>query len=338
MPIRWLAAFVVAGALGSVLAPAHAQAGPAGGEQAETGEVRSWLMRIHEAAGRRNFQGTFVVSAAGMVSSTRIVHYCEGNNRVERTDALDGQIRRVLLHNDVVHTLWPSSRVVSIEQRNGLASFPALLQGGADMRFAEHYRLQPLGADRVAGHEAIVLEVKPRDEHRFGYRLWVEKDSALLLRADVLGGRDEVLESAAFSDLAINIRPQPDALLLPLRKLDGWRVLRPAVVRAQLGAEGWSMRVSLPGFREIGCMKRPIEPAGDTAAAQVLQSVWSDGLTYVSVFIEPYQAERHTRPMQTAIGATHTLMQRQGDWWVTVMGEVPAATLRRFAAALERQR
>ena len=337
--MRFVAALAIACAFGSGVAAAGAQAAAADGDpQAEARDVRSWLTRIDAAADRRNFQGTFVVSAAGMVSSTRIVHYCEGNNRVERIDTLDGQARRVVRHNDVVHTLWPSSRVVSIEQRDGLASFPALLQGGNDARYAEHYRLQPLGTDRVAGHEATVLQLKPRDAFRFGYRLWVEKDSALLLRAEVLGARDEVLESAAFSDLTINVKPQSQALLQPLRKLDGWRVLRPTVTRARLDAEGWSMQVALPGFREIGCMKRPIEPSGDGAAAQVLQSVWSDGLAYVSVFVEPYDAERHTRPMQTAIGATHTLMQRQGDWWVTVMGEVPARTLRRFAAALERQR
>ena len=332
------AVLAVACALGNTAFEVRAQAAPSTDAQAETREVRTWLTRIHDAASRRNFQGTFVVSAAGMVSSTRIVHYCEGNNRVERIDALDGQVRRVLRHNDMVHTLWPSTRVVSIEQRDGLASFPSLLQAGGDTRFAEHYLIQPLGVDRVAGHEATVLHVQPRDAHRFGYRLWVEKDSALLLRAEVLGRQDEVLESAAFSDVSINVKPQPEALLQPLRKLDGWRVLRPAVTRTRLDAEGWSMRVALPGFREIGCMKRPIEPGGDGTPAQVLQSVWSDGLTYVSVFIEPYNPERHTRAMQTAIGATHTLMRRQGDWWVTVMGEVPSMTLRQFAQALERQR
>lgn len=324
---------------GAVLPAAHAQGG-AGERQVEVREVRSWLTRVDEAAKRRNFQGTFVVSAAGVVSSMRIVNYCVGNNRVERTDALDGQLRRVLRHNDVVHTLWPSSRVVSIEQRDVLSSFPGLLQGGGDSSFAEHYTVEPLGSGRVAGHDAMVLHLKPRDQHRFGYRLWVEKDSALLLRADVLGLRDEVLESSAFSDVSIDVRPRPKpaSLLEPLRRLDGWRVLRPAVARTRLDTEGWAMPVSVPGFREIGSMKRTIEPAGDAPAAQVLQSVWSDGLTYVSIFIEPFDAERHTRAVQTAIGATHTLMRRHGDWWVTLMGEVPRQTLQRFASALERQR
>ena len=69
---------------------------------------------------------------------------------------------------------------------------------------------------------------------------------------------------------------------------------------------------------------------------QVLQTIFSDGLTHVSVFIEPFDPQRHTRPMQAAVGPTWTLMQRQGPWWVTIVGDVPPATLRVFAKGLER--
>lgn len=329
----------LAGLLAAVSIGAAAAQPPAGGaaDPAGTDDVKAWLTRIHQAAWRRNFRGTFVVSAAGIVSSTRIVNYCQGSQRIERTETLDGQQRQVLRHNDLVRTLWPARRLMSVEQRDALATFPALLQGPGDARLAEHYTIETLGADRVAGHEATVLQVVPRDDLRFGYRLWVERDSSLLLRADVVGGRGEVLESTAFSELAIGIRPHPEALLQPLRRLDGWRVVRPAVMPADLAAEGWTLRAALPGFREIGCVKRPIAGVGEDAEAQVLQSLWSDGLSYVSVFVERFDPARHLRPMQTAIGATHTLMRRHGDWWVTVMGEVPAATLSRFAQALERR-
>ena len=70
----------------------------------------------------------------------------------------------------------------------------------------------------------------------------------------------------------------------------------------------------------------------------MIQSIYSDGLTYVSVFIEPYRAERHPKPMFASIGATSTLAQRQGDWWVTIIGDTPPGTLRMFAAALERRK
>ena len=71
---------------------------------------------------------------------------------------------------------------------------------------------------------------------------------------------------------------------------------------------------------------------------ETLQTVYSDGLTYVSIFIEPYNAERHARPMMTSLGATQTMMRRDGDWWITVMGDVPVVTLKRFSSGLERSK
>jgi sigma-E factor negative regulatory protein RseB len=307
--------------------------------RAEPREVRSWLMRIHDAASHRNFQGTFVVSAGGSVSSSRIAHFCEGNEQFERIEALDGQARQVFRHNDVVHTLWPANHLALVEQRDLLTSFPALLQAGND-RLAESYELVAAGTDRVAGREADVLRVKPRDSLRYGYRLWADRDSGLLLRAEVLGEHDEVLESSAFSDVTIDVKAQPEAVLQPMRKLNGYRVLHSQLQRTQLDSEGWNLKRTVPGFRSVSCVKRPLDgPAEIDAgnAQQVLQAIYSDGLTYVSIFIEPFDAGRHTRPMQTVIGATQTLMRRQGDWWITVMGDVPVATLRQFAQALERK-
>ena len=184
-----------------------------------------------------------------------------------------------------------------------------------------------------------MLVVKPRDGYRYGYRLWADRASGLLLRADVLGERGDVLETSAFSDVAIGVRPQPESVLAPMKKLDGYRVVRPVLTPTRLEAEGWTMRQLAPGFRQVSCVSRQIEAPDDPASPQpaVIQSIYSDGLTYVSVFIEPFDAQRHTRPMLASVGPTQTLMQQQGDWWVTVVGDVPAATLRMFAAALERQ-
>jgi len=56
------------------------------------------------------------------------------------------------------------------------------------------------------------------------------------------------------------------------------------------------------------------------------------------VFIEPFSPERHTKSMLTTLGATQTLMRRQGDWWITVVGDVPTATLKAFAGGLERKK
>ncbi|MFL6661521.1 MAG: MucB/RseB C-terminal domain-containing protein [Rhizobacter sp.] len=334
---RPLLALTIFGALSGFLPLAGAQ--PASQAAGEPKEVRAWLMRIHEAASHRNFQGTFVVSAGGAVSSARISHFCEGPNQFERIDSLDGQTRHVFRYNEVVHTLWPQARVAMVEQRDLINSFPALLQVGDD-RIGEFYEVRQAGIDRVAGHEASVLLVRPRDNQRYGYRLWAEKATGLLLRADVLGEKGELLETSAFSDVDINVKSQPEAVLQPMRRLEGYRIVKPTLTPTKLEAEGWTLRQTVPGFRQVSCVKRPLEdaepPSG--ASADALQTIFSDGLTYVSVFIEPYNSERHTRQMLTTIGATQTLMRRQGDWWITVVGDVPAATLKSFAAGLERKK
>ena len=304
------------------------------------GEVRAWLMKIHDAANHRNFQGTFVVSGGGAVSSARIAHFCAGADQWERSESLDGQPRHVYRHNDLVHTVWPASRVVLVEQRSRVASFPGLLQAGDD-RIGDFYEVRRQGSGRVAGREADMLLVKPRDALRYGYRLWADQASGLLLRADVLGAQGDVVESSAFSDVSIDVRPQPESVLVPLRRLAGYRVVKPAMTSTRLGAEGWDLPRPVPGFREVSCVKRPMQgvagPDGAPAEVPVLQTIYSDGLTYVSVFIEPFDAERHRQQVLASVGATQTLMQQQGDWWITVVGDVPAATLRQFANGLQRR-
>ena len=305
-------------------------------------DMRAWLLRIHDAASRQNFQGTFVVSGGGNVASARIVHFSEGHDQYERIESLDGRQRKVFRHNDVVHTVWPASHVAMIEQRGMLNSFPALLQAGDD-GLAGWYDVKADGLDRVAGHEANVLEVKARDAYRYGYRLWADRASGLLLRADVVGDHGEVLETSSFSDVAIGVRPQPESVVQAMRKLDGYRVVKPVMTPTRLEIEGWSMKQVAPGFRLVSCVSRQMEALGgeggsDPAAPPVIQAIYSDGLTYVSVFIEPLRTSRHGAPMLGALGATSTLTQPLGDWWVTVVGDTPPATLKLFVSALERRK
>jgi len=304
-------------------------------------DVRAWLMRIHEAAGRQNFQGTFVVSSPGNVASARMAHFCEGSNQYERIESLDGQKRNVYRFNDTVHTVWPANGVAVVEQRALTSSFPALLQSGND-GVSDWYEVERRGEERVAGHAADVLLVKPKDGYRYGYRLWSDKASGLLLRADVLDKRGEVLETSAFSEITIGVRPKPESVLQPMKHLDRYRVLHPVLTPTELEAEGWTMRQLAPGFRLVSCVSRHIDRPGTDAAVvdndrRVLQAIYADGMTYVSVFIEPYRENRHARPMATVSGATQTLSVRHGDWWVTLVGDVPASTLRFFATALERK-
>jgi sigma-E factor negative regulatory protein RseB len=300
-------------------------------------EARKWLARIHAAALERNYQGTLVFNVDGSLSSARVAHFCEGAQSYERVEALDGRMQQVLRHNDRVFTLWPQTKVVVVEERD---SRQASLRPVIEPRAAGNYELHEHGSDHVAGREAQVLLLSPRDDNRFAQRLWVDRSTGLMLRNDVLGPRQQVLESSAFSQVEIDVKSRPQMVLQPMRQLVGYRQVRPGQVNTELLREGWAMASVVAGFELKSCTLRALDPAdGNAPNAQVLQAVFSDGLTTVSLFVEAYDAQRHKQPLLTQVGATHTLMRPHGsEWWVTVMGDVPPGTLKKFYQALERRR
>lgn len=337
-PLRspWLRWLLLCAALAALQA-AQAAAADAQGKPMPAAEARKWLARIHAAAHDRNYQGTLVFSVDGALSSARVAHFSEGGQSYERVEALDGRMQQTFRHNDRVYTLWPQSRTAVVEERDPRqASLRPVIEPRAD----EHYELRNQGSEHVAGRESQILLLSPRDADRFAQRLWIDSRSGLVLRADVLGPRQQVLESSAFSQVDIDIKPKPQSVLQPMKHLDGWRKVRPTQAGTSLEHEGWVLNAAVPGFELIHCARRTLDPVeGGSAPASVVQAVFSDGLTQVSIFIEPLDRTRHSRPLQTQVGAMHTLMQPFGtEWWVTMVGDVPAATLKRFHQALERRR
>jgi sigma-E factor negative regulatory protein RseB len=334
--VRWLAPLC----LTAGLLP-FAAAGPVEGRGADSpNDARGWLNRIHAAAHGQNYQGTMVFSTGGVVASSRVAHFCVGDQVFERIEALDGRQRQVYRHNDLVHTVWPDAGLAVVEKRSLQSKLPSATQS-VDPRALDLYELRPEGRDRVAGRDAVVFLLQPRDAWRFAQRVWADHETGLMLRADILGAGRDVLESSAFSEVEIGVRAQPESVLQPIRKLETLRVLRPAHVPTQLEAQGWTLATSAPGFRLASCVKRPMNLRQQTdrsaSTAEVLQAVFSDGLTHVSLFIEPFDAARHRRDLQAQFGATHSMAGRRGDHWVTAMGDVPPATLKLFFDALERR-
>ena len=321
--------------------PSTAAATQADSRQADR-SVGEWLMRMHEASRKRAYIGTFVVSSSsGNMSSARIWHVCEGDQQMERVESLTGAPRSTFRRNDQVITFLPQARVVKAEKRESLGLFPHLRQS-SDSAIAEFYGTRQIGSDRVAGFEANVVQLKPKDSLRFGYRIWSEKKSGLVVKLQTLDTDGRVLEQAAFSELQIDAPVKMDKLAQMMANTEGYKVETTELVKTTAAAEGWTLKNPVAGFKPMSCYKRPIA-AGDSANAapdNTMQWVFSDGLASVSLFVEAYDPKRHAQETQLAMGATQMLTRRlsdkTGDWWLTVVGEVPPQTLKAFAQGLER--
>ncbi len=304
---------------------------------AETRAFNDWLARVREASRKRAYVGTFVVSTGRVMTSAKIWHVCEGDQQMERVEMLTGAPRSVFRHNDQVVTFIPAHKVVRSEKRESLGLFSDLLDS-PDSRMANFYKVRPEGEDRVAGVEADIVTLLPRDGLRFGYRVWTERKSGLVVKLQTLDVDGKLLEQAAFSELEIDAPVKMDKLLQMMEKTEGYRVEKPVLVKTTAGAEGWALKAPVPGFKSMSCYKRPVAPVNGVAPGEPLQWVFSDGLASVSIFVEPVDRKRQYRESTLSMGATHTMTRMADPYWITVMGEVPTATLLLFANGLERKK
>lgn len=304
--------------------------------------VIDWLRRMHEAARQSNYVGTFVVSAAtGNLSSARIWHACEADLQVERVEALSGPPRVTFRRQDRVQTFYPESRVVKVERRDSLDVFPNL-RGASEAQIEALYSAQRLGQGRMAGIEADVVQIAPRDPLRYGYRIWSERRSGLIVKLQTLDATGTVVEQSAFSELQLDAPLSAAALGRMMDDTAGYTVHQTALKRTTAEKEGWALNEGVPGFKPVSCYRRAMAGAKDRDPQQrMVQWTFSDGLATVSLFIEPGAAAVDREDSLMVLGATHTLVRRVTDaageaWWITAVGEVPAQTLDHFVSRLVR--
>ena len=300
--------------------------------------VNDWLMRIHEGARRHAYVGTFVVSVGDFMSSAKIWHVCDGAQQIERIDTLTGTPRSTLRRDEDVVTFWPASRIAVSERRGSAASFPNRLQS-ADSDIEQFYKVRKDGSARVAGYETEIVLMQPLDRNRFGYRVWTEIKSGLILKFQTLDTSGAVLEQSAFSELTLDAPVRARELTQMMGDTSGYQLQKPSLIKTSEVAEGWMMNREVPGFKSANCFNRVLAAGGTSEASreQVFQWVFSDGLASVSLFVGIFNPERHKQSGAYAIGATHTLTKRMGRWWVTAVGEVPETTLLSFVQGLERR-
>lgn len=298
--------------------------------QQPSADAMQWLQRIQQAAQRLNYSGTFVyVQHGGQPQTSRTTHVVDGTNRRERIEMLDGAALVMMRTNDQVKSYFPGTKTVLVEKRTFKGSFPALLTEQVS-HIGEQYEVRKGEPDRVAGIECQTLTLESRDKMRYSHKLWADLSSALLLKAQMINEKGEVVEQIAFSQVEIGGGAErfQGRLGKPLGGRD-WRTSTPVVTSWRGVDAGWHIENPLPGFRKVLEVRRGI---GQTEVGQV---VFSDGLASVSVFLEPLRDGARAHEGATNQGAVNVYRRRIGDQLVTVLGEAPPACVARIAQAIE---
>ncbi len=288
--------------------------------------AHDWLVKMSRSARGLDYTGVFVYQHGTQLEAMRIVHKGRGGAPRERLVSLNGTPREVIRNQREVICLLPDMKSVVVEyRRSGGKRFPVLLPEERLADLGEYYVIRLGGSGRVAGREAQIVLIHPRDDYRYGYQLWADRDSGLLLKADLLDRKGRILEQFMFTHLVIG-EPIPDTAIEPQisdQEALHWYREEGDRMEPQADEPGWTA-VRLPGgFRLSTFMKRR-EPI---RRKPIEHLVYSDGLAAVSVFIEKSEENKPFMLGTRRMGAVHAFGRRIGGYQVTAVGEVPAATV-----------
>jgi len=304
-------------------------------------DAREWLQRMNKALATRNYDGTFFHISGGRVETMRIVHRVRSGRVTERLQSLDGSGREFVRANDELTCYLPDQHTVLVEPRQDRGPFLGSLPQ-FDSSVSDFYRIEALPAAHILGRPARVIAVNPKDQFRFGYRLWLDEKTAMPLKTQLCDSRGTVLEQIFFARLDM---PEsiPDSDLAPTVRTEGMRWVRqgPAVDNASAALAAYRASQLPPGFR---LTVQGAQTLGD-ASAPASHLVYSDGLATVSVFVEEQRtsdsgiaaAPDSLTPMQglARVGSGYAFSTIVQGHQVTAVGEVPAQTVEFIAHSVK---
>jgi sigma-E factor negative regulatory protein RseB len=299
------------------------QAGAAAAEPAD------WLGRMAQAVRTQNYEGVMVYAQGGRMESMRIVHRFRDGREQERLQALSGDAREIHRDNDVVTCILPKDRAVKVDRRAFSGLLPSLNRTTAN-EVSAFYDVQEMGSANVVGRACRVVSMRPRDAYRYGYRMWIDEETSVPLKVELLDPKGQALEQIMFTQISYPSSIDDSALRPGVDAKDFvWIRHRAPAEAAPAGPENWVAGRLPPGFRMVvheqqlmPGMQEPVE-----------HMVFTDGLATVSAFMAPQGAPRKFNGL-SRMGAMTVYGRMVNEFHVTVVGEVPQATVELVAHQL----
>jgi len=295
---------------------------------AEVSDGRDLLARMSIAMRSLDYQGSFTYQHAGRVDTLRVFH-AGGVRERERLVSLNGPRSELIRDGLNVTCIQADGSAIVYTSHSGRGLLPLVPNTGSST-LGEHYDVTVIGSDRVAGYAADMIDIIPRDRYRYGYRLWIDQGTRLLLRSIVTDSERRPLEQFMFVSLEIGAAPN-EIDLLPQQHEMLTTTAAPATELAVRGPPIWRTDKAPPGFSLVSA-RRPLRaPAGSE------HLVYSDGLASVSIYVEPRGDGATGIDTMSGRGTLNVYTHIEGDWRITVLGDVPSATVGAIAQSVTRR-
>ena len=298
---------------------------------------REWIEKMSRAMQDQTYVGTFVYLHGDEVETMKIYHSKINGVEHERLISLNGEAREIIRDADSVVCIWPGTKSVIVSKAQPRTPFPQFEPAQLES-LSEFYEFRKGRDERVAGRRTKVIDIVPQDDYRYGYRLWIDTETFLLIRSAMSDNTGRLVEQVMFTSITY-----PDTVPLEMfnasisGKRHEWMVedeqpfkpIEPIITTDIPGVD----EMALPGGFEL--VSNKVTPvAGSTNAVRRL--MYSDGLASMSVFISSADDQSAGGALHgaTSMGAVNAFGVLHQQWHATVVGEVPRSTVEMLAKSM----
>lgn len=297
-------------------------------------EENAWLILQKAALAARelNYQGVFIYQNGTQVRSVQITHMNDNGRELTRNLVLDsklqaGQAREVFSQDSDIVIFHPKNNKVIIEKRRGQNLFPAMLPVNLQsLKLSYIARVGML--DYVAGRQAQIIELIPKDIYRYSYKIWTDTEYGLLVKMTLLNDKTETLEQIAFQELSM-LNSHDLNWFQPRIDASKNYVMEDATSPNRVNTN-WIVAELPPGYIKVDHIELMVN--GKTSPTN--QMIFSDGIASVSLFIEPIVKGTRTKTGHKLLGSTNICANVINGYQIVVVGEVPLATVQMISKAV----
>jgi len=291
-----------------------------------------WLIIDNAAKATKllNYKGVFHSQHDKEIKSIEIIHATNDDQEFIKLNVLDGSPGEVLSQGKTIYVYNTIENNVIIQKRKQQRLFPAIFPGNIDL-IKNFYRLSVGKSERIAGRVSQLVVLSPIDSFRYSYHFWLDKKTSLPLKMVVIDKAENIIEQASFTQINMikdkNLdwfKPEVD----PSKNyIFNDKVVGQDIVKKPF----WTIKKVPPGYKEIDFITKRI-PGLNILSHQL---VFSDGLSYVSLFIKPITRGQKPKVGQINLGVNNICARYHNGYQIMAVGSVPLTTCNNFSESIE---
>ena len=292
-------------------------------------EPGDWLNRMALAVKTTSYEGTVIRIRDGKAEALKVVHTVEDGVVREKVVAQEGNGLEIIRIGNEVHCILPDRKSVLIEEWDDQSTLFSTLPK-SEIRFGSEYDLALVREDRVAGRKSLLLAIRPHDGYRYGHRIWLDNETGFPLQTKLIDESGSTIEQVKFAEITMNHEIHASALAPSYATEQFTWLKQPSThVTKQVDID-WTSDELPAGFKVVSAHEDEMPDSDET----VTHIMYSDGLADVSVFIAA--ASGMQGEGASTVGGSNSFNIVNGDFEITAIGEVPAATVEKIATTMQK--